>query len=234
MYPKSVAEAILLLGLMNQPTTATCVGSQVSVRLPPTVSNPNTGSNWKSPPIGWDFGYWYQTNSSSPNSFQRNLQYSTLPLDPARPAGQRSDLSSFQIVTNDTVYTSYGEDTPTPIPGVYHYQGTGILKDANDTLEIIAWGYDCRGEGYRISYSTVTEFTKTPASLDVLSRTKKGPDAVTLKKIQDALVAFGNAEVTALAKAIGPALQDRARDGQPPIQECDDYCKSNEDLLGLF
>lgn len=155
-------------------------------------------------------------------------------MDPSQPTGKRTDLSSFQIVNNETVFTSYGEDTPTVIPGVYHYQGTGILEQANDTLEILAWGYDCRGDGYRISYSTATEFTKTPASLDVLSRTKKGPDAATLGKIQSALIALGNAEVTALAKAIGPALQDSGRDGQAPIQKCDDECKTNKDLLGLF
>lgn len=222
-----------MAGLVSHATAAACTSSPVSVRLPPTLSNGH-GSNWKNMPLGWDFGYWYQTNSSSANAFQRNLQYSTLPIIADQPQGARSDLSSFQLVTNDTVYTSYGVDTPAAIPGVYRYQGTGILKDATDLLEILAWGVDCDGVGYRISYSTETAATKTPASLDVLSRKKSGVDATTLKKIQSALVALGNGDVTALANKIAAAIQDNGRDGMAPIQECDDYCKSNEDLIGLF
>lgn len=212
---------------------AGCLATPVSVRLPPTLSG-EADDDWKPPPVGWDFGNWYQTNSSSANTFQRNLQWSTFPLDPTDPTGKRSDLSSFQLVGNDTVLTSYGEDTPTETPAVYYYQGTGILQEANDYLQILAWGTDCHGIGYRLSYSTFTEFTQTPASVDILSRTAKGPDARTLGKIQEKLIAFGVDEITKLTKAMVPALQDGARDGQPPILTCDEHCKSNEDLLDLI
>ncbi|KAK5989611.1 Botcinic acid biosynthesis cluster B protein 12 [Cladobotryum mycophilum] len=164
----------------------------------------------------------------------RNLQYSTLPIDLHKPTGPRTDLSSFQLTTINTVFTSYGVDTPTLTPAVYNYSATGILQGATDFLEVLAWGYDCHGVGYRVSYSSFTALTNTLASIDILSRTNKSPDASTLKSVQNALVAYGDANITALAQAIGPALQDDARDGMPPIRQCDAYCMSNQDLLGLL
>jgi hypothetical protein len=164
----------------------------------------------------------------------RNLQYISNPIDSADPAGDREDLTSFQLLNNDTVFTSYGIDTPTSIPAVYSYAGTGVLQGATDFLEILAWGYDCDGVGYRVSYSTLTTLTNTPASVDVLSRRDKGPDRATLNQIQATLVALGNANITALAEKIGPAVQDGARDGLPPVVQCDAACQSNEDLIGLF
>lgn len=233
MFSTHLALAISLLGL-TQSTAAAPSSSHVSVRLPPTLDDGASTANWKTLPVGWDFGYWYQTNSSSSNSFQRNLQYSTLPIDAKKPAGPRSELSSFQITGNETVFTTYGVDTPDAYPSVYNFTGTGILANATDFLEILAWGEDCRGNGYRISYSTLTAFTKTPASLDVLSRSKLGPDNTTLNKIRHALIAFGNQDITKLANAMVPALQDSGRDGQPPLQTCDASCQSNEDLLAII
>lgn len=234
MIPNTSASVMLAVATVaSAQSTLTCKATPVSVRLPPVLTSSST--NWQAPPVGWDFGNWFQTNSSNPNTFQRNLQYSTLPIDPANPQGQRTDLSSFQINNGDnTVYTSYGTDTPTPIPGVYFYQGTGILQQANDSLEIIAWGNDCRGDQYRVSYSTFTAFSQTPASLDVLSRTPLGPDATTLGKLQAAFLALNNADFSALVKAIGPAIHDSGRDGQPPILECDAECQTNKDLLPLL
>ncbi|KAK3317087.1 hypothetical protein B0H66DRAFT_311540 [Apodospora peruviana] len=230
-----VLQASVLLGLLGS-ASALCIASPVSVRLPPTFDNGLSTLTWLIPPIGWDFGYWFQTNSSSPNTFQRNLQYSSVPLNPLHPIGPRTDLSSFQTVGNATVYTSYGIDSPLA-PGfvaAYNYTGTGILGKATDFLEVLAWGTDCHGVGYRVSHSTFTAFTQTPASVDVLSRSKRGPDATTLTKIQHALIALGNAEITALASALGPALQDSGRDGLPRVESCDDACQTNENLLPLL
>lgn len=232
---RDIAQAIVLFGLSASGTKhplPVCFASSLSVRFPPTLGNVSH-THWRHPPLGWDFNNWFQTNSSSPNAAMRNLQYNPTPIDPDDPAGDLNDLSSFQLLNNDTVFTSYGIDTPTSIPAVYSFAGTGLLKGANDSLEVLAWGYDCRGVGYRVSYSSLTTLTQTPASIDVLSRSDKGPDSATLSKIQDALVAFGDASITALAKRIGPALQDGARDGLPPVQ-CDAACKNNEDLAGLF
>ncbi|KAK3377637.1 hypothetical protein B0H63DRAFT_382525, partial [Podospora didyma] len=187
----------------------------ISVRLPPVIDNGASTAGWSIPPVGSDFGYWYQTFSSSPSGFQRNLQYSTHPLNPSNPVGQRTDLSSFQIVGNDTVYTSYGVDTPLApaFPAVYNYTGSGILSQATDILSVLAWGTDCNGIGYRVSHSTFTPFTGTPASVDVLSRSKLGPDATTLANIKAALVALGNSGITALVNAMVAAAQDSGRDG---------------------
>jgi hypothetical protein len=236
MFVRQVLQALVLLGLAMSVVAhpaPVCLATPVFVRFPPTIQN-DSKTHWAPPPLGWDFGNWIQTNSSTSNPWMRNLQYSSTPVDPHHPAGDRNDLSSFQLLNNDTVYTSYGVDTPTSIPAVYSYASTGVLQGANDTLEVLAWGYDCHGVAYRISYSTLTSLTQTPASIDVLSRTDKGPDSVTLSKIQHALVAFGDATITALAESISPAVQDGGRDGQPPIETCDDTCKSNSDLIGLF
>lgn len=238
MFARSAIRALVLLGLSASASTATTSCSSknqthVSVRLPPTFGT--DPEDWEAPPVGWDFGYWYQTNSSTANEFMRNLQYYTGPIDDDAPTGLRDDLASFQVTGNDTVLTSYGVDTPsTTTPAVYTYAGTGILTGATDSLEIIAWGYDCHNVGYRVSFSSYTAYTNTPASIDFLSRTKAGPSSNVLSQIKSALIAFGNANVTALAEKIGPGVQDDGRDGMPPVDECDAYCKSNEDLLGLI
>jgi hypothetical protein len=235
MFADRIRDASVLLGLAWSATAhgeSRCLASPVSVRFPPTIANINP--HWVRQPIGWDFGYWHQTNSSSANDIMRNLEYYTKAVDAEDPRGVRSELTSFQVPNSSTIYTSYGIDTPTNITEVYEYRGTGIISGATDFLQFLAWGTDCRGVQYRISYSTYTAYTGTPASLDVLSRTADGPDAETLGKITDALIAYGDEAITALANALVPAPYDGARDDLPPVQECDAYCESNEDLLELI
>lgn len=241
MLAASIAPALVLLALCESAVAASlpwppdCAMTPISVRLPPTfgIDPPN----WKSPQPDdrfYSLGYWYQTNSSSADSIMRNLEYSTEPIDPGNPKGPRTDLASFQVAGNDTVFTSYGVDTPKSTPATFTYAGTGILDGATDSLEILAWGSDCYGTPYRVTYSSYTEFTQTPASIDVLSRAPRGPDSAILGQILRQLVAFGNDDVTALAQAIGPSPYDGKRKGSPPVDECGDYCQTNENLLPLM
>ncbi|WP_218968304.1 hypothetical protein, partial [Klebsiella pneumoniae] len=102
----------------------------------------------------------------------RNLQYDPTAIDPANPAGQVNDLTSFQVPGNDTIYTTYGVDTPDPRPGfsaVLDYAGTGILTGATSEYSIMAWGCDNTGTPYYVSYSSETALTATPAGIDIFS-----------------------------------------------------------------
>ncbi|KAM7184804.1 hypothetical protein V8F20_012049 [Naviculisporaceae sp. PSN 640] len=239
MFFKRLLEPISVLsGLLIDTGSATCVASPISVRLPPTFDGGASTATWSIPPIDWDWGYWYQTYSSSANTFQRNLHCWTMPVDPVgSPAGVREELASFQLTgTDSTIYTTYGLETPISpaFPFAWNYTGSGILSQATDFLEILAWGTDCNGVGYRVSHSTYTAFTNTPATLDILSRSVDGPDPITLANLQSALIGLGNCEITARAEAWVAALHDTDRDGLPPVETCDAQCQTNENLLPII
>lgn len=237
-HTQLLAHISVLSGLLIHTGAATCTASPISVRLPPTFDGGASTDTWSIPPVDWDWGYWYQTYSSSANSFQRNLQFWNMPVDPVgSPAGVREELASFQLTGADsTIYTSYGIDTPIgpAFPFAWNYTGTGILSQATDFLEVLAWGTDCNGVGYRVSHSTPEPFTNLPATLEVLSRSVDGPDATTLADLRTALVALGNSDIAARAEEWVAALHDADRDGLPPVDSCDEECQTNENLLAII
>lgn len=75
----------------------------------------------------------------------RNLQYDPTAIDPSNPKGAINDLFSFQVPGTNTIFTSYGIDTPDPRPGfkaVLQYAGIGIIAGATGEFSMVAWGCD--------------------------------------------------------------------------------------------
>ena len=148
----------------------------------------------------------------------RNLQYDPTPINPAYPAGQVNDLTTFQLPGNDTIYTSYGIDTPNPrSSAVLEYAGTGILEGATSEYSLLAWGCDIEGIPYYVSYSSATKLTNTPAGIDIMSTSDKGLDDATVDAVVQGLKNLCNKEVLDLVGALTKMIQDGARDGLPRV-----------------
>ena len=219
--------AILIYGALALTTTARpasiCphkVGPQgVSARLPPSLSLNPPSPRWSAPPVGWYFKPWNMIYASNPQYLAfRNLQYDPTALDPANPSGQVNDLTSFQLPANDTVYTSYGIDTPNPrFDAVLEYEGTGILAGATSEYSVMAWGCDTAGTPYYVSYSSETALTATPAGIDIMSTSDKGPDGATVDALIAALKTLTNPKIRALVDALTKMTQDGARNGKPRV-----------------
>lgn len=204
--------------------TSTCPPSTgakgVQVRLPPFMSS-NPSIPWVPPPTGWYFKPWNMIYASSPQFLAfRNFQSDPTAIDSTKPAGKVNDLTSFQLPGNDTVYTSYGVDTPDPRPkftAVLQYAGTGILTGATSEYSIMAWGCDASKTPYYASYSTESASTGTPAGIDILSTNDKGPDDATVDAIITAMKALPSPEIQTLAAALTEMTQDGGRDGKPRV-----------------
>ncbi|KAF2848977.1 hypothetical protein T440DRAFT_427696 [Plenodomus tracheiphilus IPT5] len=207
----------------------------VSVRLPPRFDPNYAHSKWVEPPLNWYFKPWYTIYATNEQYVAfRNLQYDPTAIDPLDPAGPVNDLFSFQLKNNDTIHTTYGVDTPNPkYPAVLSYNATGIIAGATSEYSILTWGCDATGAPYYSSYSTETVKTKTPAGIDILSVNPKGPDEATTNAILNALENLNNEEIKGWARNLTKVAYDGARDGQPRTV-CDDYCKTNQNLLGLL
>jgi hypothetical protein len=224
MYPTT----LLLISTFVLTTTAIStlrcplpVGAKgVRVRLPPSLSlSPDLP--WPAPPPEWYFKPWdmiYSSNSQSLAS--RNLQYDPTAIDLAKPAGQVNDLSSFQFPGNDTIYTSYGIDTPDKRQGhaaVLHYEGSGILTGATSEYSIMAWGCDANNNPYYVPYSTGAALTATPESIDIFSTSDKGPDSGTVIALMTALKSLQSPKIQLLVATLTKMTQDGARNGKPRV-----------------
>lgn len=163
----------------------------------------------------------------------RNVQYDPTPIDPSDPTGLVNDLFSFQFPGNDNIITTYGVDTPHPhFPAVLDYAGTGILVGATSQYSILVWGCDINKVPYYASYSTAVEFTDTPAGIDLMSTSDRGPDQDTIDAVIEALKKLGSDEITKYVDALERMVQDGGRRGMPRAT-CDDYCKTNQGLIGI-
>lgn len=159
----------------------------------------------------------YASNPQYTESF-RNLQYDPAPIDPSNLYGQVNDLTTFQLPNNDTIFTSYGVDTPHPQwPAVLDYAGTGILEGAESQYSIFAWGCDSTGIPYFASYATAAELTQTPAGIDIMSTSDEGLDAETAAALIAAMKVLDNAEVSNLAASLAKMVQDGGREGQTRV-----------------
>jgi hypothetical protein len=192
----------------------------VHVRLPPSMSL-NPALSWVAPPTGWYFKPWDMIYASNRQYLSfRNLQYDPTAIDRSNPAGQVNDLFSFQLPGNDTIYTSYGVDTPDSRPGftaTLQYAGTGIITGATSVYSIIAWGCDASGTPYYASYSSETVLTATPAGIDILSTCEQGPDRATVDSLITAMKALPHPEIKALAANLTRTTHDGARDGKSRV-----------------
>lgn len=220
-----------------------CSNHTVTVRLPPTINpDPKMFSSWVAPPPGWFYGNWKVTYTSQPVYLPlQNMQYDGSPVFPQSSTlpGQNNDLTSYQLANDSTVFTAYGIDTPRrsndPSLGaeweaVYDFVGTGSLAATNNTWELLAWGYDTRGDGYMAIYETPVAESGQPSGLDILSRSENGPGAGTLKGIYDALLTLGNTELSGLVHSTQKLVIDGQRTGMPPVQ-CDVGCVNNINVV---
>jgi hypothetical protein len=204
--------------------------------LPPAFDGGVTSEKWQSFPTGFYFQPWYMVYASNPaNLALRNFQYDPTPVDSSNPTGLVNDLGSFQVPNNATVYTTYGVDTPNnTYPAVFHYEGTGILEGATSEYSVLAWGCDAAELPYYVNYATVTELTKTPAGIDIMSTRETGMDQATLDMLVRKLKALGNKEIADMADGLQRMKNDGGRNGMPRITTCDDKCKSNQGLLDIL
>lgn len=209
--------------------------SAVQVRLPPPLDTSSYPAPWTPPPTGFYFKLWSMIYASDAQyTAFRNLQYDPSPIDASRPKGKVNDLTSFQLPGNDTIYTSYGIDTPNPQwPAVLDYAGTGILEGATSQYSLLAWGCDGNGNPYYASYSTAAEATQTPAGIDIMCTEDQGLDEETAGVLIEKLKRLPNEEVSGLASGLVRTVQDGGRDGLSRVV-CDDYCKTNENLIGII
>jgi hypothetical protein len=167
----------------------------VRVRLPPNFTNNIVDNShyhpskpWPAPPIGWYFKPWSMILASNAQyAAFRNVQYDPTAIDPSNPSGLVNDLFSFQFPGNDTVFTSYGIDTPHSFyPAVLYFEGTGIVAGATSEYSMLAWGCDSKGVPYYASYSSAVELTSTPAGIDLMSTCDGGPDDETVAALIEA------------------------------------------------
>jgi hypothetical protein len=198
------------------------IGAQgVQVRLPPALSVNPPSPPWIAPPTGWYFKLWSMDYASNTQyTAFRNLQYDPTPIDPAKPTGKVNDLTSFQLPGNDTIYTSYGIDTPSSRPGwsaVLDYAGTGILAGGTSQYSLLAWGCDSTQTPYYASYSSAAEATNTPAGIDIFSTSDKGVDGATLAALVKALKSLPNKEIQGLMATLTKTVQDGGRNGKPRV-----------------
>lgn len=208
----------------------------VDVRLPPWKNSEPREASWIDPPVGWYFQPWYLIWSSNTQyKGIRNFESDPNPVDPSQPTGQVDDLASFQVQDNDTVYTMYGLDTPDQqYSGTWHYASTGVLTGAGSTFAILAWGCDAAGKAYYASFSTASESTRTPVSLDIMSLNKNGADLETTQTLLKTLASVQDQEIQQATVALQKIPQDGGRDSMDRITTCDKACKSNADLLPLL
>ncbi|KAH8708366.1 hypothetical protein GQ44DRAFT_715554 [Phaeosphaeriaceae sp. PMI808] len=206
----------------------------VRVRLPPWLTANSPYPPWQAPPEGWYFKPWSMFYATNPQYFPfLNLQYDPTPVDLTKPTGQVNDLFSFQL--NNTIYTSYGIDTPdSRYSAVLNYSGTGIIEGATGIFVLIAWGCDISGAPYYASYSTATPSTNTPAGIDIMSTSAKGLDVATANALINELKCLPNKEIQELSAALRKTTQNGGRDGLGRISTCDDYCKSNKNLIAIL
>jgi hypothetical protein len=116
---------------------------------------------------------------------------------------------------------------------VLEYAGTGILEGAYSEYSALTWGCDANGVPYYASYSSAAPASGTPAGIDILSTSDLGPDQATVDAIIKKLKALPNDEIKQLASTQVKMSQDGERRGLPRII-CDDYCKSNQNLLDIL
>jgi hypothetical protein len=193
---------------------------------------PNYGNDWVPPPSDFYYQGWNMVYAShAANLALHNFQYDPSPIDSYNNEHLINDLSSFQVPGNDTVYTSYGVDTPVSAHNdVMWYSGTGIIVGAYSNYSLLAWGCDSHRLPYYVNYASETALTKTPAGIDIMSTRDNGMDRETFAEVVKRLTYLGDETISQMAAALNRTVQDGGRHGMPRITTCDDECKSNKGL----
>jgi len=163
------------------------------------------------------------------------MQWTLYPTGTYGLDGTLQDLTT-EFALNETsfVFKNYGVDTPTlingqPVPDSYTYIPTPPLTFANNTWEVIAWGYDSDGVPYAVVYETPADGGIVGPSLDIISRSDKGPSKPTMDAIYDGISDLHNDALTALLKIVVKLPQNGARNGEL-FPSCNATCQTN----GMF
>jgi hypothetical protein len=206
--------------------------NHIEFRLPPTFELPSQHA-WEPTPPFWFLGTWYfgYSNSLIYQLFQ-DMQWTLYPTGTYGIDGTLQDLTTeFALNKTSFVFKNYGIDTPTvikgtPVPDSYTYIPTPPLTFANNTWEVIAWGYDSEGVPYSVLYETPADGGLVGPSLDIISRSDKGPSKPTLDTIYDGIKDLHNDALDALLKNVVKLPQNGGRNGQL-FPSCNATCQTN-------
>ena len=209
--------------------------NQIEFRLPPTFELPSHHA-WEPTPPFWFLGTWYfgYSNSVVYQLFQ-DMQWTLYPTGTYGIDGTLQDLTTeFALNKTSFVFKNYGIDTPTvikgtPVPDSYTYIPTPPLTFANNTWEVLAWGYDSEGVPYSVLYETPADGGLVGPSLDIISRSDKGPSKPTLDAIYDGIKDLHNDALDALLKIVVKMPQNGGRNGQL-FPSCNATCQTNGTL----
>jgi hypothetical protein len=188
-------------------------------------------TTWTPIPDHWMLGTWYFTRSNSA-SYQsyRNMQWTLSPREPNTLDDTLTDVASWQTVNSSQIFLFYGIDTPTIVGGIeqhdsYNWVPPVPANVANNTWEVIAWGYDAISVPYIVLYETAS-VGENQCIFDIISRSDQGVTNETLDAINNGLTALGNQELITLAGQAKPLRQDGDRYGELyPI--CNATCMTN-------
>jgi hypothetical protein len=221
---------------------------QIRIRPPPTLNISSPASmNWVPPPKGYQYGNWwvsYTSNQEYTSVF--NIQYDSYPLiPPTYPLVETTgvqvnasnpplvDLTSYNLPNSSIteVITAFGYDFPrSGVPWVFDFHGTGHFNQAQNSWELMAWGYDLNGVEYILVYETPVRADNisagATAGLDIERRVKGGPDNTTIAALVAGVKALGISQLTEFAEQIQATPTDSRRDGQLPVA-CDESCIDN-------
>ncbi|KAN0112531.1 hypothetical protein V8E51_005482 [Hyaloscypha variabilis] len=212
--------------------------NNIEIRLPPTFQLPSQ-IDWEPTPPFWFLGTWYfaYSNSVVYQLFQ-NMQWTLYPTGTYGIDGTLQDLTSeFALNKTSFVFKNYGVDTPTvingqPVPDSYTYVPTPPLTFANNTWEVIAWGYDSDGVPYAVVYETPADGGLVGPSLDIISRSDKGPSKPTLDAIYDGINDLHNDALSAVLKIVVKLTQNGGRNGEL-FPSCNATCQTNAYAFGV-
>ncbi|GJC90781.1 hypothetical protein ColLi_13619 [Colletotrichum liriopes] len=202
----------------------------VHARLP-IIARTHEGVNasWAQPPSGWVFGNWKVTWSSSPNYPPlHNFNVDLSPIFPQTPDNiyQVHDLSTYQINGTRDLTIYYGVDNKrADDSGIYNF--TLPRGGLNYRLEILVWGYDTDGVGYKVTYENEAPEIQAPAALSIESRVATGPTQETVSKILAEVKKLGWEPLVTLAEKMIPLTHDDGRKGLEYV--CDATCTGAED-----
>jgi len=166
------------------------------------------------------------------------MEWTLSPTETYSIDGTLQDLTtSFALNETYFVFENYGVDTPTvingkPIADSYTYIPTGPLAFANNTWEVIAWGYDGNGVPYAVVYETPVLGGLVSANVDIMSRDDNGPSKETLLAIYDGIKNLHNSQLDALLASVANLTQNGGRNGEL-YPSCNTTCMTNAYAFGV-
>ncbi|RYP61827.1 hypothetical protein DL770_009696 [Monosporascus sp. CRB-9-2] len=197
----------------------------VKARLPLIYSTNTTAGSWTPPPPGWIFGNWKVTWSSTPVYLSlHNFEVDLSPVFPQTQTSvnQMNDLSSYQLEGEKNLTLYYGVDTMRPEnDGIYNFTSPAFGSASEYRLEILIWGYDTAGVGYKVTYENIRG-EDAPEALSIESRVPHGPTDETFAEIVAEIEGLGSEPLSTLARDMVRLTQNGGRDGMPAV--CDAAC----------